>query len=88
MQSPKGIFSNPFSTTILFFIISGCFAGGVYLALWFTVLQPQLETQEKILSVFALFPIVSIVLMIDKVSFAPHEYLNSMLFSSLSLYLK
>ena len=56
----KKAFQN--EVIILFKFFKGCFAGGVYLALWFTVLQPELETQEKVLSVLALFPIVSILL--------------------------
>lgn len=43
------------------FFAKGCFAGGIYLALWFTVLQTsKTSEEEKVLSVLALFPIVSI----------------------------
>ena len=51
---------NPSHNHFFSFSFAGCFAGGVYLALWFTILQPNLETEEKYLSVLALFPIVSI----------------------------
>ena len=44
----------------LFVFIKGCFAGGIYLALWFTILkQPDKTKPERWLAVLAVFPIVS-----------------------------
>ena len=44
-----------------FVFIKGCFAGGIYLALWFTILQQPDKTkpEDQVLAVLAVFPIVS-----------------------------
>ena len=40
--------------------ISGCFAGGIYLALHYTLLQPgQTELKDQAMAILSLFPIVS-----------------------------
>lgn len=40
--------------------VMGCFAGGIYLALWFTILQQPDKTkpEDQVLAVLAVFPIV------------------------------
>jgi len=52
--------SAAFLSNFIHFFALGCFAGGIYLALHYTLLQPgETKLEDQALAIVSLFPIVS-----------------------------
>lgn len=67
--------TNYVSSNLALFL--GCFAGGIYVALYFTVLQSdEVQAEEKILAILAIFPIVGGIFLIFLWIFVDQLYIQ------------